>query len=84
MNRGSRRRGVNRREPAWRSTTPRPPRRAIRCGRDGYQWPHRTGFTVDAQLGVTYLVARAASDAGATAATRDVAPLLNPNVGYSS
>jgi len=49
----------------------------------GYKWTHRTGFTVDAQLGVTYLVARAASDTGATAATRDVAPLLNLNVGYS-
>ena len=49
----------------------------------GYKWTHRTGFTVDAQLGVTYLVARAASDAGAAATTRDVAPLLNLNVGYS-
>jgi hypothetical protein len=49
----------------------------------GYKWTHRTGFTVDAQLGVTYLVARAASDTGATAATRDLAPLLNLNVGYS-
>lgn len=49
----------------------------------GYKWTHRTGFTVDAQLGVTYLVARAASDAGAAATARDVAPLLNLNVGYS-
>lgn len=49
----------------------------------GYKWTHRTGFTVDAQLGVTYLVARADADTGASAETRDVAPLLNLNLGYS-
>lgn len=49
----------------------------------GYKWTHRTGVTVDTQLGVTYLAARADADTGATAETRDVAPMLNLNLGYS-
>ncbi|MBP6845949.1 MAG: DUF3575 domain-containing protein [Kofleriaceae bacterium] len=49
----------------------------------GYKWTHRTGVTIDAQLGATYLAARAEADTGATADTRDVAPMLNLNLGYS-
>ena len=48
----------------------------------GYKWTHRTGFTVDAQLGVSFMAVHADA-AGASAEARDVGPLLNLNLGYS-
>lgn len=48
----------------------------------GYKWTHRSGFTLEAQLGATYMAARADS---ATASAKDsrVGPMLNFNVGWS-
>lgn len=48
----------------------------------GYKWTHRSGLTLEGQLGATFLTARAES-ATATASDRDIAPMLNLQVGYS-
>ncbi|MEO7092288.1 MAG: hypothetical protein ABI175_03490, partial [Polyangiales bacterium] len=50
----------------------------------GYKWTSRVGFTIDTQLGVTFLTLQGDSDAGPT--TKEVSkvgPLLNINVGWS-
>ncbi|MEZ4398505.1 MAG: hypothetical protein R3B06_00695 [Kofleriaceae bacterium] len=49
----------------------------------GYKWTHRSGFTLDAQGGVTYLTLRAEDTAGTTASARQVGAMLNLNLGYS-
>ncbi len=48
----------------------------------GYKWTHHAGFTLEGQLGVTYIAVRAKSDT-ASAEDRRVGPMLNLNVGYS-
>ncbi len=48
----------------------------------GYKWTHRSGITLEGQLGATFMTARATSDT-ATASDRDVFPMLNLQVGYS-
>ncbi len=50
----------------------------------GYKWTHHSGFTIDTQLGVTFITARGESET--TTATKEVSkvgPLLNLNVGWS-
>ncbi len=48
----------------------------------GYKWTHRSGLTLEGQLGATFLTARATSNT-ATASDRAVSPMLNLQVGYS-
>jgi hypothetical protein len=48
----------------------------------GYKWTHGSGFTLEAQLGATYMAARADS-ATQTAKESKVGPMLNLNVGWS-
>ncbi len=48
----------------------------------GYKWTHRSGLTLEGQLGATLMTARANSDT-ATVSDRDVSPMLNLQVGYS-
>jgi hypothetical protein len=48
----------------------------------GYKWTHRSGFTIDTQLGVTFITARADSSTQTKQASK-VGPLLNLNVGWS-
>lgn len=48
----------------------------------GYKWTSRIGFTIDTQLGVTFITARADS-ATQTKEESKVGPLLNLNVGWS-
>lgn len=48
----------------------------------GYKWTHRTGFTFEAQGGVSVLAFRADSQMSSTS-ERKVAPLLNLQVGWS-
>lgn len=49
----------------------------------GYKWQHRSGFTIDTQLGVSFMTARGDSDAGASKEESKVGALLNLNVGWS-
>jgi hypothetical protein len=46
----------------------------------GYKWTHRSGLTLEGQLGATFLVVRAKT---ASSETKDVGPMLNLNFGYS-
>ena len=48
----------------------------------GYKWTSRIGFTIETQLGVTFITARADS-ATQTKQASKVGPLLNVNVGWS-
>ena len=48
----------------------------------GYKWTGRSGLTLEGQLGVTYLVARAESETASDDDSR-VGPMLNLNIGYS-
>lgn len=48
----------------------------------GYKWTHHSGFTLEAQGGITYMTASAQSSA-ASANRSAVGPLLNLNVGWS-
>lgn len=48
----------------------------------GYKWTHHSGFTLEAQGGITYLAADAQSST-ASANRSAVGPLLNLNVGWS-
>lgn len=48
----------------------------------GYKWTHRSGFTIDTQLGVTYIAIQAESSTQ-TKQESKVGPLLNLNVGWS-
>lgn len=48
----------------------------------GYKWTHHSGFTLEGQLGVSLMAARADS-ATATATASRVGPMLNLNVGWS-
>ncbi len=48
----------------------------------GYKWTSRIGFTIDTQLGVTFITLRADS-ATQTKQESKVGPLLNLNVGWS-
>ncbi len=49
----------------------------------GYKWTHRSGFTLDGQLGATYMVTRAKAETGQMAEESAIGPMLNLNVGYS-
>jgi hypothetical protein len=49
----------------------------------GYKWTHRSGFTLDGQLGATFIVLRGKADTGAMAERKSVGPMLNLQVGYS-
>ena len=49
----------------------------------GYKWQHRSGFTIETQLGVSYMTARGDSDAVTTKEQSKVGALLNLNVGWS-
>jgi len=48
----------------------------------GYKWTHRSGFTLDGQLGVSFYTLRADS-MSTSASESDIGPLLNLNVGWS-
>jgi hypothetical protein len=48
----------------------------------GYKYTHRSGFTFDGQLGVSFTAVRAESSSDAEDDS-DVAPLLNLNIGWS-
>ncbi len=48
----------------------------------GYKWTSRIGFTIDTQLGVTFITLRADS-ATQTKQESKVGPLVNLNVGWS-
>jgi len=49
----------------------------------GYKWTHRSGFTLDGQIGASFLVARGHADTGAMDERSKVGPMLNLQVGYS-
>lgn len=48
----------------------------------GYKWTHRSGITLEGQLGATVMTARAESET-ATASDSAVGPMLNLQIGYS-
>lgn len=48
----------------------------------GYKWTHRSGITLEGQLGATVMTARATSET-ATASDSAVGPMLNLQIGYS-
>lgn len=48
----------------------------------GYKWTHRSGITLEGQLGATVMTARAESDTS-TASDSAVGPMLNLQIGYS-
>lgn len=49
----------------------------------GYKWTHGSGFTLEGQLGATFMVAKAKAETGQMAETSKVGPMLNLNLGYS-
>ncbi len=49
----------------------------------GYKWTHRTGVTLEGQLGASFMVARAKADTGTMAERKAVFPMLNLQLGYS-
>jgi hypothetical protein len=50
----------------------------------GYKWQHRSGFTIDTQLGITYIAVRAkAESTNQMEEDSKVGALLNLNVGWS-
>jgi hypothetical protein len=48
----------------------------------GYKWTHHSGFTIDTQLGVTYIAVEAESSTQMKQESK-VGPMLNLNVGWS-
>ena len=46
----------------------------------GYKWTHRSGITLEGQLGATFIVIR---EKGGSMEEKDVGPMLNLNFGYS-
>jgi hypothetical protein len=48
----------------------------------GYKWTHSSGFTLEGQLGASYMVARAKSST-ATVEDSRIGPMLNLNAGWS-
>ena len=49
----------------------------------GYKWTHSSGLTLEGQLGVSYMAARAKAETGQMAEKSKVGPLLNLQIGYS-
>jgi hypothetical protein len=49
----------------------------------GYKWTHSSGFTLEGQLGVTFIALRAKASTGEMSERRSVLPMLNLQVGYS-
>ena len=49
----------------------------------GYKWTHASGFTLEGELGASFMVARAKAATGQMAEKSKVGPLLNLQVGYS-
>lgn len=48
----------------------------------GYKWTHRSGFTLEGQIGATWFALRAKSSTS-TASDSGVGPMLNLNLGWS-
>lgn len=49
----------------------------------GYKWTHSSGFTLEGELGASYMVARAHADTGQMAERKAYGPMLNLQLGYS-
>ncbi len=52
----------------------------------GYKWTHGSGFTLEGQIGATFMAARANAQSGSTMASEEdskVGPMLNLQAGYS-
>lgn len=49
----------------------------------GYKWTSRIGFTIDTQLGISFMTAQGEASTGATAEKSKVGALLNLNLGWS-
>ncbi|HUS32354.1 MAG TPA: hypothetical protein VMZ53_27830 [Kofleriaceae bacterium] len=49
----------------------------------GYKWTHSSGLTLEGELGVSYMVARAEAATGQMAERKAYGPMLNLQVGYS-
>jgi hypothetical protein len=49
----------------------------------GYKWTHSSGFTLEGQLGATFMVAKAEAESGEMAEDHGIGPMLNLNLGYS-
>lgn len=49
----------------------------------GYKWTHSSGLTLEGELGVSYMAARAHAETGQMAEKSKVGPLLNLQIGYS-
>ena len=49
----------------------------------GYKWTHSSGFTLEGELGVSYMAARAHAETGQMAEKSKLGPLLNLQIGYS-
>lgn len=49
----------------------------------GYKWTSRVGFTIDTQLGISFMTAQGEASTGTTAEKSKVGALLNLNLGWS-
>ena len=49
----------------------------------GYKWTHSSGLTLEGELGVSYMAARAHAQTGQMAEKSKLGPLLNLQIGYS-
>jgi len=49
----------------------------------GYKWTHRSGFTLEGQIGAAFMTMRAKAQTGEMADASKVGPMLNLNAGYS-
>jgi len=49
----------------------------------GYKWTHSSGFTLEGELGASYMVARAHAETGQMAEKKAYGPMLNLQLGYS-
>lgn len=49
----------------------------------GYKWTHSSGFTLEGELGASYMVVRAHADTGQMAERKAYGPMLNLQLGYS-